>query len=51
VKRGDSLWTIAQQHGDLPVWLISQYNPDVNLGDLHPGTTVTLPQIAAINRQ
>jgi membrane-bound lytic murein transglycosylase D len=51
VKRGDSLWIIAQQHGDLPVWLISQYNPDVNLGDLHPGTTVTLPQIAAINRQ
>jgi membrane-bound lytic murein transglycosylase D len=51
VKRGDSLWTIAQQHGDLPVWLISQYNPDVNLGDLHPGTSVTLPQIALINRQ
>ena len=51
VKRGDSLWSIAQQHGDLPVWLISQYNPDVNLGDLHPGTSVTLPQIAPINRQ
>ena len=51
VKRGDSLWTIAQQHGDLPVWLISQYNPDSNLADLHPGTSVTLPQIAAINRQ
>ena len=51
VKRGDSLWTIAQQHGDMPVWLISQYNPDVDLGDLHPGTSVTLPRIAAINRQ
>jgi membrane-bound lytic murein transglycosylase D len=51
VKRGDSLWTIAQQHGELPVWLISQYNPDVNLSDLHPGSSVTLPQIAAINRQ
>jgi len=51
VKRGDSLWTIAQQHGDLPVWLISQYNPDSDLSDLRPGTTVTLPRIAAINRQ
>jgi membrane-bound lytic murein transglycosylase D len=51
VKRGDSLWTIAQQHGDLPVWLISQYNPDVDLSDLRPGTSVTLPRIAAINRQ
>jgi membrane-bound lytic murein transglycosylase D len=51
VKRGDSLWIIAQQHGDLPVWLISQYNPDANLADMRPGTTITLPQIAAINRQ
>jgi membrane-bound lytic murein transglycosylase D len=51
VKRGDSLWIIAQQHGDMPVWLISQYNPDVDLGDLRPGTTITLPRIAAINRQ
>jgi membrane-bound lytic murein transglycosylase D len=51
VKRGDSLWIIAQQHGDLPVWLISQYNPDVNLGDMRPGSAITLPRIAAINRQ
>jgi len=51
VKHGDSLWTIAGQHGDLPVWLISQYNPDADLSDLRPGTTVTLPHIAAINRQ
>jgi membrane-bound lytic murein transglycosylase D len=51
VKRGDSLWIIAHQHGDLPVWLISQYNPDVDLADMRPGTTVTLPRIAAINRQ
>jgi membrane-bound lytic murein transglycosylase D len=51
VKRGDSLWIIAHQHGDLPVWLISQYNPDVDLADMRPGTTITLPRIAAINRQ
>jgi hypothetical protein len=50
-KRGDSLWIIAHQHGDLPTWLISQYNPDVDLGDIRPGTTITLPRIAAINRQ
>jgi membrane-bound lytic murein transglycosylase D len=51
VKRGDSLWSISQQHGDLPVWLIGQYNPDSTLSDLHPGSSITLPQIAAINRQ
>jgi membrane-bound lytic murein transglycosylase D len=51
VKRGDSLWVIAHQHGDLPTWLISQYNPDVALGEIRPGITITLPRIAAINRQ
>jgi membrane-bound lytic murein transglycosylase D len=51
VKRGDSLWIIAQQHGDLPVWLVTQYNPDVDFGDVRPGTVITLPQVAAINRQ
>ena len=51
VKRGDSLWTIAQQHDDLPVWLVAQYNPDVNFQDMRPGTTLTLPQVVGINRQ
>jgi membrane-bound lytic murein transglycosylase D len=51
VKRGDSLWTIAQQHADLPLWLVAQYNPDVNFNDMRPGTSITLPQAVAINRQ
>jgi membrane-bound lytic murein transglycosylase D len=51
VKRGDSLWTIVQQHDDLPVWLVAQYNPDVNFHDMRPGTTLTLPQVVGINRQ
>jgi membrane-bound lytic murein transglycosylase D len=51
VKRGDTLWTIVQQHNDLPVWLVSQYNPDMNFKDMRPGITLTLPQVVAINRQ
>ncbi len=51
LKRGDSLWTVAQKNGELPVWLVAQYNPDVKLGDMRPGTTLTLPQVIAINRQ
>jgi membrane-bound lytic murein transglycosylase D len=51
IKRGDSLWTIAQQHADLPIWLVAQYNPDVNFNDMRPGTSITLPQVVAINRQ
>jgi len=50
VKRGESLWTIAQ-HADLPIWLAAQYNPDVDFSDVRPGTTITLPRVVAINRQ
>ncbi len=51
VKRGESLWIIAQQRADLPIWLVAQYNPDVDFNDVRPGTTLTLPRVAAINRQ
>jgi membrane-bound lytic murein transglycosylase D len=51
VKRGDSLWVIAHQHADLPVWLVAQYNPDVDFGDMRPGTALTLPRVVPINRQ
>jgi membrane-bound lytic murein transglycosylase D len=51
VKHGESLWRIMQQHDDLPVWLLAQYNPDVNFREIRPGTTLTLPQVVAINRQ
>jgi membrane-bound lytic murein transglycosylase D len=51
VKKGESLWVIAQQHSDLPVWLVAEYNPDVDFGDVRPGTTVALPRVEVINRQ
>jgi membrane-bound lytic murein transglycosylase D len=51
VKRGESLWIIAQQHSDLPVWLVAEYNPDVDFGDVRPGTSIALPRVEAINRQ
>jgi membrane-bound lytic murein transglycosylase D len=51
VKHGDSLWVIAQQHADLPVWLVAQYNPDVDFNDMRLGTAITLPRVVPINRQ
>jgi membrane-bound lytic murein transglycosylase D len=51
VKKGESLWIIAQQHSDLPVWLVAEYNPDVDFGEVRPGVTIALPRVEAINRQ
>jgi membrane-bound lytic murein transglycosylase D len=51
VKRGESLWIIAQQRPELPVWLVAEYNPGVDFSDVRPGTTIALPRVEAINRQ
>jgi membrane-bound lytic murein transglycosylase D len=51
IKRGDSLWTIAHQHRDLPLWLVTQYNPDADFRDMRPGMVITLPEVEPINRQ
>jgi membrane-bound lytic murein transglycosylase D len=45
VRRGDSLWSITQREETLPVWLLQQYNPDLDFNDLHPGTQLALPQV------
>jgi membrane-bound lytic murein transglycosylase D len=51
VRRGESLWIIAQMRSELPVWLVAEYNPDVDFGDVRPGTVIALPRVEAINRQ
>lgn len=51
VKRGESLWIIAQQRPELPVWLVAEYNPGVDFSDVRPGMTIALPRVEAINRQ
>jgi membrane-bound lytic murein transglycosylase D len=42
-RAGDSLWNLAQREFAIPVWLLRQYNPDVDFGMLHRGTKVTVP--------
>ena len=43
-RRGDSLWSVTQR-GAMPVWLLQQYNPDVDFAMLKPGTVIVLPKI------
>jgi membrane-bound lytic murein transglycosylase D len=44
-RRGDSLWSITQKSLKVPVWLLQQYNPDLDFGNLRPGTQISLPQV------
>jgi membrane-bound lytic murein transglycosylase D len=45
VRRGESLWTIAQKYQNVPIWLLRQYNPDVDFGDVRPRTELVMPRV------
>jgi len=48
VRGGDKLWNLTQRFGQLPIWLVQQYNPDVDLADLHPGTQIVMPRVEEV---
>jgi peptidoglycan lytic transglycosylase D len=45
MRPGDSLWVLAQRAAVLPLWLLRQYNPDLDAETVHPGTVVTIPRV------
>ena len=47
VRSGESIWVIAQQRYNIPIWLLRQYNPDLDLGDIRPGTKLVIPLVEA----
>ena len=47
-RRGDSMWTITQKFAQLPVWLLEQYNPDLDFADLRPGTQIVMPRVEEV---
>jgi membrane-bound lytic murein transglycosylase D len=51
VRPGESLWTIGQKYPNVPVWLMRQYNPDVDFGDVRPRTQIVLPKVEATPQQ
>ncbi len=45
LQAGDTLWSLARQDDQIPMWLLIQYNPDVDFNALHPGIQVMIPRI------
>jgi membrane-bound lytic murein transglycosylase D len=45
IKAGESLWVLAERTYKVPVWLLRQYNPDLNLDRVQPGTVVKFPRL------
>ncbi|MGB0712028.1 MAG: LysM peptidoglycan-binding domain-containing protein [Gammaproteobacteria bacterium] len=49
VRKGDSLWGLANRSYEVPLWLLRQYNPDKDLAKpLPPGGTVEIPVIIPV---
>jgi membrane-bound lytic murein transglycosylase D len=44
-RRGDSIWVLAEREYRIPMWLLRQYNPDLDFESLHRGTKITFPEI------
>jgi membrane-bound lytic murein transglycosylase D len=49
VRSGDSVWILAQKRYNVPIWLLRQYNPDVDLEALKPGASIAIPKVEASN--
>ena len=49
VGLGDSLWLLSTRRFDVPIWLLRQYNPDVDLNALSAGTPLTIPTLRQRN--
>ncbi len=46
VRRGESVWILALRQYDVPVWLFRQYNPELDLDSVRPGTRLNFPVLA-----
>jgi membrane-bound lytic murein transglycosylase D len=47
-KKGDTYWHIAQRFRQVPIWLVQQYNPDVDFTDVHAGVKLVVPRVQAV---
>ncbi|MBW2409680.1 MAG: LysM peptidoglycan-binding domain-containing protein, partial [Deltaproteobacteria bacterium] len=45
IKKGDNIWTLARQEFEVPLWLIKQYNGDVDFGALVPSQKLVIPVV------
>ena len=48
IAPGESLWVLTQRQFKQPMWLLRQYNPDLDLDKLHPGTVIEIPELVDV---
>jgi membrane-bound lytic murein transglycosylase D len=48
VRRGESLWLLTRRRFKIPIWLLRQYNPDLDFDSVAVGVSVTVPRLEPI---
>jgi membrane-bound lytic murein transglycosylase D len=43
MRRGDSLWVLSHRRFNVPLWLLRQYNPDIDFEAPAAGSQITVP--------
>jgi membrane-bound lytic murein transglycosylase D len=43
IQRGESIWILVSRRYGVPMWLFRQYNPEVDLHAVRPGTQLRFP--------
>ena len=46
IQPGESIWVLALRKYEVPLWLFRQYNPELDLDSVKPGTRVQIPILA-----
>jgi membrane-bound lytic murein transglycosylase D len=47
IRSGESIWILALREYDVPVWLFRQYNPEVDMENVRPGTRINMPVLVS----
>jgi membrane-bound lytic murein transglycosylase D len=49
LQRGESLYVLTLRKYKVPVWLLRQYNPDLDFNRIQTGANIVFPQIELAN--
>jgi len=48
MRRGETLWAVANKRFDIPLWLIMDYNESKDLDQIYPGEMVKIPIVSPV---
>jgi membrane-bound lytic murein transglycosylase D len=51
LKRGESVWVLTHREYNVPVWLVRQYNPDLDFSQVRPGMRVIFPRVERVEQE